>query len=232
MNLKRFSAIRMPGGILFAVIVTAGFLGALTITVKTPPTANIWYWENGRTYMINWTTDTPLSGQVRIELRDANAAAQVRMITAQHPNAGHFRWTVPVDLPLAQYRVRVTSLAGGEFGDSEKFHVIPWIEFTYPHFNGLEWMRGKTYTFTWKWVGPQPNSLQLRTNNGNIATDTTLVESVPNTGAVAWKVPADFPLGGTNPYFRAVFPSINFATGGYTVKIIPALPMLIDPSKK
>lgn len=210
-------------------LAAVGLEAAITVDHGAVPPNNIW--RNGLIREFRWSADTPLTGQVRLELRNYGSTATVREIAAQAPNAGHFRWKVPGDIPQAFYRIRVTFLQGGQFADSDVFMIFPNMRFTYPPDNNTQTslMRGKAHTLTWEWYGPDAEYLNFKAafNNGPLV---AIADNVPNTGSFVWNIPADFQLGS----FRLTYQIPSLAYTCSWCKIIPKMEFSqpIAPLKK
>jgi hypothetical protein len=201
-----------------------GLEAAITVDHGAVPPNNIW--RNGLIREFRWSADIPLTGQVRLELRNYGSTATVREIAAQAPNSGHFRWKVPADIPQAFYRVRVTFLQDGQSADSDVFMIFPNMRFTYPPDNNTQTslMRGKAHTLTWEWVGPDAQYLNFKAafNNGPMV---TIADNVPNTGSFVWNIPDDLQLGS----FRLTYQIPSLAYTCSWCKITPKMEFTPPP---
>lgn len=205
-------------GLLLAALAPVGLQAAITVNHGAEPPSNIW--RNGLIREIKWSADIPLTGQVRLELRNYGSTATVREIAAQAPNSGHFRWKVPADIPQAFYRLRVTFLQDGQFADSDVFMIFPNMRFTYPPDNNTQTslMRGKAHTITWEWYGPDAQYLNFKAafNGGPLV---AIADNIPNTGSFVWNIPDDFQLGS----FRLSYQIPSLAYTCSWCKIVPKM---------
>ena len=218
------------GAVVFAAL-TAGFMRGETIVVKNPPYPDGYGLQNGKSYMINWSADFALAGNVRIELRNANSTATILTIAAPYPNTGRYRWIIPANVVAGAYHIRVTFLSGGLYDDSDPFSIMPWLSITMPECGpGGNWMRGKTFVITWSAIGPMPDTVQLSMRNVETNAVSIIAESAPNSGSFSWKVPMRFPLGDYNLMF--LFKNTLTAACSGRIKITPALILTATPISK
>lgn len=189
-----------PSGKLLAVPVllalTAGSLYAASITVTSPTSANSGH--NGKPYAITWTKDGDMPDKVRISLRNSVSGAEVISIEETAPNTGTYNWTVPMDVALGEYRVRVKVKGAQISDDSVPFRILPEWLITYPTApQRAVWQETKTYTLAWTWIGPWPSApvkmTLTRVENGQFV----FVRNIGSTqaGTFAWTVPGDIPIG-------------------------------------
>jgi len=197
MNVEYRSQVRKLVGRMVLVILTAGFLHAETITFTNPGPLTRFLWKNDTIEEITWKADFPLTGNVRIELRNESSTTTVLTIVPHAPNSGYFRWHIPANLATERRRFRITFLSGGQSADSMPILIYPYMRLTSPPPFPAQtnWMRGRTYTISWTWTGPDPEWMKLNARTYGPQTDHFIASVTPHQGSYSWKVPHDFPLG-------------------------------------
>ena len=205
MSLKFRSMFGRCLGIAALIALCAQLLPAARVIVSNP-TGGTYNGHNGMTLPISWSSNVALTGQVKIELRNQPSTETAMTIASSISNTGHYSWTIPSDVPNANYRVKVTFLSDGSNGQSELFSISPWVQLSNPnqHVNTTIWRRDATYAITWSWIGPKTDAMTsvdlflVPTGGG---AQGLIASHVPNSGSYTWKVPANCPLG---PFYLCV----------------------------
>jgi len=99
----------------------------------------------GKPVDITWTTTHPVDYTVNINLYQDDKF--VRFLQQMYPNAGHYVWYVPQDVPAGDYRIKIVSSQSATLADnyafSVEFSVVPacWIIFPAgaAELNALDW---------------------------------------------------------------------------------------------
>jgi hypothetical protein len=184
-------------GILAAFILAAGCLCAATIEVTEPGNYDI-LWLNGMPQTIRWTQDgaLPTTGKVRIGLRNEASTTEIMPIVLKAPNNGAYSWTVPLNIAMSKYVVRVKLLGMNAIDDSVPFSIRPRLRVTNPPYKGDVVKPGPT-TITWVWDGTVPVSevsIYIR-DRKNTYPQRDIAFNLPVTGPCPWTVPMDLPTG-------------------------------------
>jgi hypothetical protein len=104
-----------------SVVFTIGPQPPASITVTKPTTGDSW--QRTKPYTITWTKSGTMPGWVKIDLVDKNSAAIVRPIDDNKPNTGAYLWTIPADVAVGSYRVRVQVKTTTIQDDSKTFNI-------------------------------------------------------------------------------------------------------------
>ncbi len=103
----------------FALLLTAGFAGAQSITVTSPAAADTW--ATGSTHDIVWTIRGTMDDEVKILLFQGDT--RTLEIAARVPNSGRYSWLIPATLAPGRYHVRVRTFDNAEFDNSPDFQI-------------------------------------------------------------------------------------------------------------
>jgi uncharacterized Zn finger protein len=184
------------------LLILAASVFAATVTVTKPAGGETWI--KGQPCQIIWTKSGDMPNAVRISLRDKTAATEVKLIADNQPNSGSYTWTVPQDVPDAQYVVRVKVKNAAVSDDSDVFNiaasvapppVTPTITVTKPA-AGDKWHRGDPGLVTWTKSGTMPNTVKISLMDKNsINMVREIVDGAQNSGSYSWTVPNDVPFG-------------------------------------
>lgn len=92
-----------------------------SITVTKPTTGDAWH--RTKPYKIIWTKIGTMPNWVKIDLVDKDSAAVVRPIADNQPNTGAYLWTIPDNMAIGPYRVRVQVKTTAIQDDSTTFNI-------------------------------------------------------------------------------------------------------------
>lgn len=186
-----------------------GYSGVFNVVSATPvvtvsnPIANA-NLNIGSAYPINWTLPN-YSGPVSIELTaGASSTTAVRVLYDPTNNDGTESWTVPSDLTVGQYRVKIYNTGAGQNGNptyvgySGVFNIVnspPVISISSPQANATL-STGTSYPINWSFTNyPYPISLELTAGASSTVAVKVIINPTTNDGTENWTVPTDLASG-------------------------------------
>jgi hypothetical protein len=105
----------------YCLLFYGSFAFSQSITVVDPHRGDAWC-RTG-TYRINWTKTGLMDEKVKIRLYDSSSTIKILNIVNSTDNDGSFSWTLPVSIAPGNYRVRVKTLVGEVYDDSDTFKI-------------------------------------------------------------------------------------------------------------
>lgn len=105
----------------FILLVSVGLLYSQTITVTKPSSGNNWC--KGKEYTITWTKSGSMNANVKLGLYSSDGNSLIRTITNSTANNGAYQWTIPSDIQIGTYVVKVKTIDNAVSDNSDSFTI-------------------------------------------------------------------------------------------------------------
>ncbi len=164
-----------------------------SLKIVSPKRGDAWF--KGENYVIKWVNYGKIPQKVKIRLYQGDK--KILRITDSTENTGSFKWTIPMNLPLGKYYIRVKTVDNKIFDNGEIFEIREAPKgkiYIISPLDGDYWQKGKKYHIKWRSEGEINSNVKIRLYKGNEKilkiTDNTL-----NDGDFLWEIPQSIKEG-------------------------------------
>jgi YD repeat-containing protein len=163
-----------------------------SITLTSPAQGD--EWVKGFAYPVFWDIEGPMNDSVKISLYSADGTSFIRDITASTANSGSYNWVIGTDTTPGEYIIRVETIDGSVFDESEVFSIFERLLNLISPVEGDIWVKNESYAIRWDTIGQVDENVDISLLKNDIKV-LDIAADYPSNQTYTWLIPDGIEAG-------------------------------------